>query len=170
MGIVERYCRATQSSNLMDDAQHHSTEALAAVALSDLGINGIGNLLFRVKYANDATSYHRLAAKWEAIVIGKAANRKWPSHVPPKKVAQLALAHFLNDVCRGCSGKGHLPINGAPVLSDEPCPVCDGRGTVDVDCERRLEDYVRDMVESLNEMVRHAGALALRKLAGAMEV
>jgi hypothetical protein len=169
MGIVEKYCRATQSSNLKDDAQHHSTEALAAVALSDLGFNGIGNLLFRVKYANDATSYRRLAERWETIVLAKSQHRKWPSHVPPKKVAELALAHFLNDVCPGCSGKGHLPLDAAPILSDDPCPVCAGRGTVDVDCERRLEDYVKDMVESLNEMVRHAGALALRKLAGVLE-
>lgn len=172
MGMIQRYSRATQSSNLMDDAQHHQTEPLAAVALSDVGIDGIGNLLFRVKYANDGTSYNDLLAKWTAIVEKKAINRKWPSHITAKTVAALSLDHFLNDVCPGCTGKGHMPIAGAsrPILSDDPCPVCDGKGTLEPQCDKRLLDYVRDMVESLNETTRHAAGTAMKKLADDMQL
>ncbi|MBV8666716.1 MAG: hypothetical protein JO269_09550 [Burkholderiaceae bacterium] len=171
MGIIGKYARATQSSNLMDDELHHNTEPLAAVALSGgADINAIGNLLFRVKYANDATSYNHLLESWIKIVAGKAVTRKWPSHILAPIVAKVSLDHFLNDVCPACSGKGHLPIFGAPILSDDPCRVCDGRGTLKVSADRRCIKQVEDMVETLNDFVRMAAGNAMRKLADDMEL
>lgn len=48
MGFAEKYVASIGSSNLMDDAQHHQTDPLAAAALA----GDIGALLCRVKYAD----------------------------------------------------------------------------------------------------------------------
>jgi hypothetical protein len=162
-----------QSSNLRDDAQHHNTEPLAAVALSGgQGVLAIGNLLFRTKYANDATSYPELLAKWKVIVAAKAAHRKWPKHIVAAKVANMSLDHFLNDVCPVCTGRAHVPIEngGRAVLSDRPCPACQGTGTKPLQCEPNWKDYILDMVESLNDITRNAADVAMRKLARDMDL
>ena len=52
MNVIEKYTSALGSSNLCDDAHHHSTEVLAAAALC----RDLGTKLFRVTYAGDATS------------------------------------------------------------------------------------------------------------------
>lgn len=162
MGIVESYSRATQSSNLQDDQFHHTTEKLAAVALSST----LGSLLFRVKYANDATSYARLLSDWVDIVVLKAAIRNWPTEISPKKIARLSLEYWFNDLCQTCGGKGYPAIENVPnVLSDKQCKACDGTGKRAVTAKHNLIDYVTDMVETLEEMTRHAGAQAIKKLA-----
>lgn len=166
MGITARYASATRSSNLKDDAHHHQTEPLAAVALcGETGMNDISHLIWRVKFANDATSFKPLQMKWMEIVKKKSAHRKWPSHISTYSVATKSLNHFLNDICPVCMGKGHLSLFGTPVLSDEPCPACNGQGVKELDCGKDLRDYVSDMVESLEEMQRFAAVQAMRKLA-----
>lgn len=162
MGIIESYSRATQSSNLKDDQFHHTTEKLAAVALS----SKLGSVLFRVKYANDATSYARLLEDWIEIVVIKAAIRNWPKEVSPRKIARLSLEYWINDLCQCCGGKGYPSLENVPnVLSDKQCKVCDGTGKRAIAAKHDLVDYVADMVEAIEEMTRHAGSEAIKKLA-----
>ncbi|MDC8759045.1 hypothetical protein [Janthinobacterium fluminis] len=118
MNVIQKYTRALGSSNLRDDAHHHSTEVLAAAALC----HDLGTKLFRVKYAGDATSYPALLEAWREVVITKAAHRTWPADVSPAKVARLSLDHWLNDVCLACTGRGYEPVRGkASTMSDVPC-------------------------------------------------
>ncbi len=166
MGIEKSYARATLSSNLKDDEFHHDHEKLAAVALS----SKFGSSLFRVKYANDTSSYQALLDEWETEVGVKSVLRKWPQHVKYAHVARLSLNHWLNDLCLECGGKGVRPMPDMPqVLSDDPCPSCNGTGVAHVSCERRDLKYVEDMIEDLHELVRSAGAQAMRKLASDMD-
>ena len=191
MGIVQSYARATVSSNLRSDEHHHDHEKLAAVALSGLadGSWPHSNLLLRVKYAGDSSSYSTLAEEWRAHVKIKAALRGWPLEVSASKIARLSLDHWLNDVCPLCVGRGSLPHEGiANVLSDEPCPACAGTGVRPIDLKPSaikhfatdvchwwpiirpvmLIQYVTDMVEVLNVMTIRAGSEAIRKLASEM--
>lgn len=192
MGIVKKYARATISSNLRDDAYHHDHEKLAAVAAAGL-IDGVwphSNMLLRVKYAGDASSYPRLAEEWRALVKIKAALRGWPVEVSASKVARLALNHWLTDVCPACGGRGGLPHNEiTSVISDDPCPVCAGAGTRPLELRpvavrdygsaticiwfphirpARLIPYVQAMVELLEGLTIRAGSEAIRQLAGDM--
>jgi hypothetical protein len=170
VGIIKSYTRATISSNLKDDEFHHDHEKLAAVALSGGSTGSPANLLFRVKYANDASSYSALLAELEQIVSAKAALRGWPKHINPLKVARLALEYWVNDICPVCSGKGHLPVDGVPnVLRDEPCHACKGTGTKALMCEENWRKYITEMVEALNGMAVHAGGEAIKKLANDMD-
>lgn len=58
MAFVEKYVASLNASSLLDDAQHHQTDALAAAALADgTGAGpGLGSLLSRVKYADGSVN------------------------------------------------------------------------------------------------------------------
>lgn len=168
--IASRYSSATQSSNLKDDSHHHQTEILAAVALS----SALGSLLFRVKYANDATSYNTLLTKWHEIVKIKAGLRNWPEDIGASQIARLSLNYWLNDTCAACGGNGrvdgdqysHEAVPNVPqVLQDIPCKICNGTAKRPIEAKHILLKYVTDMVEAIEEMTRYAGDRAIKKLA-----
>lgn len=162
MGIVEKYSRSINSSDLKSDEHHFDTDNLAAVALS----NELGGLLFRVKYGSDATSFKALLSSWTTIVQGK---RQWPKHLPAHKIAEKSLGHWLNDVCPACTGKGFQLMPGSPVLSDVQCTICEGSGKKPLMCEANWRDPLLDMIDVLDRMAMVAGAEAMRKLASDMD-
>lgn len=162
MGIVERYSRSINSSDLKSDERHFDTDNLAAVALS----NELGGLLFRVKYGNDATSFKSLLASWTTIVQGKC---QWPKHLPAHKIAEKSLGHWLNDVCPACTGKGVQKMANVPVLDDKPCVICEGSGKKPLMCEANWRDPLLNMIDVLDRMAMVAGAEAIRKLASDMD-
>ncbi|MDB5853268.1 MAG: hypothetical protein JWR22_1309 [Herminiimonas sp.] len=166
MGIIESYSRATQSSNLRDDEHHHATEKLAAVALS----SDLGAALFRVKFGNDATTYKALLTAWQAKVTVKAGLRKnWPDHIKPNKLAAKSLNYWLNDICEACSGKGYEVATGTPKLSNDLCKLCNGEKKAPLVCEPDWREYILDMIEDLDDLVRYSAGRAMRKLAKDME-
>ena len=165
--VIQKYTRALGSSNLRDDAHHHSTEVLAAAALC----RDLGTKLFRVKYAADATSYPALLEAWREVVIGKAAHRTWPADVSPAKVARLSLDHWLNDVCSACTGRGYEPVRGkASTMSDVPCRACAGGGKRAVLAKHNLVHLVEDMLEALDAIAAHAAGQTMKRLASEMDL
>lgn len=166
VGIIQRYSCAAISSDLTDDEHHHSTEVLAAVALS----GQLGSQIFRVKYSNDATTFNQLFNVWKEIVKQKAKDRKWSIEGGTTEIARLSLEHWLTDVCPACMGRGHQPHSGIPnVLSDDPCPVCNGTAKRKINAPQNVIQYVTDMVEVLETMTLRAGSNALRKLRSEMD-
>lgn len=168
--LAQKYARATQSSNLKNDDYHFDTDKLAAVALS--GGAGFGNLLLRVKYANDVTSYVRLAEAWEWHVKILAATTKpaWPPHVKADAVAKAALKYWLNDLCPVCGGKGVSKMEFVDVLSDDACDHCEGSGKRPMECADQIRRYATEMVYVLEEITIAAGSRAMRKLASDMDL
>lgn len=165
--FAKQYSRAIHSSNLKSDEYHTDTDKLAAAAHS----GDLGSLLFRVKYANDATTYSTLLTKWMEIVTKKCAMREWPKHVSALKVAAASLDYWLNDVCPVCSGKCYKPVPNVPtVLSDTVCQACLGQGKKPLVFESRSRDYVADMIEELDDLARSAAQIAMRKLASEMDL
>lgn len=166
MGIIEKYSRATQSSNLRSDEHHHDVDKLAAVALS----SEFGSLLFRVKYANDPTSYVQLVKEWEWYVKKRAALAGWPMAIDDEAVAKTSLKYWLNDICPACGGTGHAKEEFQDVLSDEPCNICEGSGKKPLECNRHIKKYVEEMVSALEGMTIVAGGQAIAKLASDFEL
>lgn len=166
--LAQRYAKATQSSNLKSDDMHFDTDKLAAVALS----GDFASLLFRVKYANDATSYVRLAEAWDWDVKKRAALARppWPPHINDAAVAKASLKYWLNDLCPACCGKGVKKMDFEELLSDDACEVCDGSGKRPLQCEPRIEEYVGAMVLVLESMTITAGHMAMAKLSSAMDL
>ena len=167
MKIAQKYSHAVTSSNLKSDTYHHDADTLAAVAL---GGGEFGSLLFRVKYSNDSTSFHSLLEKFTVVVESKAILRKWNSSIRPEQIASAALKYWLNDLCWVCEGRGYPVVLGTPMLSDKECSGCHGTGKKVLDANSRELDYIKDMVEALEEMARHAGSAAIKKLAGEFDL
>lgn len=167
MGLIEKYSRSINSSNLRSDEYHHDTDNLAAVALS----SEYGGLLFRAKFATakekpDKDVIARLLEKWTATVESK---RQWPKHISAKKVAEISLGYWLDDTCAACTGRGYPVILNTPSLDANECHACSGSGRAPLVCDARIKDAILDMVELLDRTATAAGSVAMRKLAGDME-
>ncbi len=145
---IERYVRATQSTNLKDSPHDHNTEPLISMAFSKVNI---ACYLYRVKYCNDATSYTPLYENLLTILERKALARHWPVHVRPKLVADVALKYWINPLCYICKGRGEdVKINMRGGI-DRSCQVCDSTGKRPVQAENRIKEYVLDTVALLEE-------------------
>ncbi len=159
--VQERYAGATRSSNLLDDAHHHTTDVLAAVALS----SDIGSLLMRVKYALDASSYPQLRAAWCEKVKFKADAAHWPTNINPRRVASVTLDYWINDRCPDCNALGFGKFENAPTLTGDVCMTCDGTGTKPLACDNDMRKYAMDALHELECMIIEAGSKAIKKLA-----
>jgi hypothetical protein len=167
MKFAQRYVHACDSSDLTNDIYHSTPDPLTAAALC----LKFGPLLFRVKFANDTTSVKTLLIQWTEIVEKKAVIRNWPPHISRKKVAALSLAYWLNDRCELCKGRAFQPLKMNPqILSDDPCPRCKGTGRNDVRCDRRLHDYVTELVGEMDEMAVRAAERSMAKIGKDMEL
>ncbi|MGI4936365.1 MAG: hypothetical protein ACRYF5_06420 [Janthinobacterium lividum] len=174
MGIMESYSRATRSSNLKNDATHYATEKLGAVALVGTvtkdgqpdTLREMGALLFRVKYANDHSSYRRLREAWTWDMEKRAALDvpPWPAHIKVEQVAATSLNYWLNDLCPYCGGKGVKKMKFVDVLSDDPCDFCHGTAKRTLECEGRIKPYVLEMVDVLKNLAIEASHSAMARL------
>jgi hypothetical protein len=161
-----RHAKAAQSSNLKDDATHHDTEVLAAVALS----SEHGAQLLRLKYANDATSYNRFRDDWRRTIRVRAIVEAWPKHVKDENVADAALRYWLNDICPACTGKGHPTIKYTPHLDEAKCDICAGTGKRPLECDGNYKRFIEGAIDTLERMTIQAAGVAMAKLAGDMEL
>lgn len=161
MSFTERYANSVNCSNLMDDQFHSRAESLMASAFAAMQVDGLGPLLNRVKYGDGTRSESfsvqrnmaQLSTIWAEEVKRKGADRRWLP-VPRTswdmsayqafhtKVAQLSLAHWLDDRCEVCEGTG--------IQKDQhTCPCCQGSKTKTVIGERLLVQCIMDMVSDL---------------------
>ncbi|MGK5004560.1 hypothetical protein [Janthinobacterium sp. LB2P70] len=169
MGFAEKYIASIGSSNLMDDAQHHQTDPLAAAALA----GDIGALLCRVKYADgtlnrmfegNQQNLAQLLRIWTVEVIRRGQMRRWvPANTAwdaaaaqalYRRVAEKSLAHWLDSTCKGCSGTGVKALLGNGI-----CTSCKGSGAAAIHGTAGLElERVKDMVSELSAIAdSHSG-------------
>ena len=158
--IKERYASTTLSSNLKDDAEHHNTDILIAIALS----SDIAYLIFRVKYANDLSSYPQLRTLWEDKVRLKADLRHWPTNVKPERVAKITLEYFLANICDKCDALGYIKHESSPTLTATACPCCDGAKIKPFVCERDIRKYALDVLDELHQCEPNSEDRARKKL------
>ena len=163
MGFTDRYIASIGSSNLMDDAQHHQTDPLAAAAIA----GDIGALLCRVKYADgtlnrmfegNQQNLAQLLRIWTVEVIKRGLARRWvpentawdaaAAQALYRRVAEKSLAHWLDGKCRGCGGTGVKVLLGNGI-----CTSCKGTGVGAVYGVAGLElERVKDMVSELSSI------------------
>jgi hypothetical protein len=166
--FAERYARSLQSSDLRDDSQHTSTEALFAAAIASKTGSGLGALLARVKYgdgtpqeafAAGSNNLARLLAIWLQCVTDKGTRRNWlPARTEWdalarqalfRRVAMGSLAYWIDNRCNACHGAGQLP-------NRRLCGGCKGNGRAELSTTiPRLErELIADMVSELEGMVQ----------------
>lgn len=112
---TERYACAAANGEVND--------ALLAGSL----VQGYGTRFFRLKYANDASQYVECLQwlKERALKLGKRNGWGDPSKVC--STAKRVLDYWLADNCPSCFGRGYRVLPGTPMLSDEVCPICQGK-------------------------------------------
>ncbi len=181
MAFAERYIAALNSKNLQDDDTHHSTDALAAAGIADMGGGSImGSLLARVKFADgvanstidvSGSNLAQLLKQWYLVVEQKGRARVWvkvvtdrdvqTAHALYKRVAERSLAHWLDGNCKFC--------NGTKVVGAAACKECFGTGSAHIEGGSQYErERVRDMVSELESVYQAHGGRAgslLRRLA-----
>ena len=168
MGFADIHLRSLNSSNLMDDAFHHQTEALQASAHADRVARDIGSLLSRVKNANSYRKAHegdthalaKLLSNWRRIVTQKGAERKWVRSEDIalagrlyERVAERSLAHWLDGKCETC--------HGSKVDEDRrTCLTCMGSGEAHIGGVSGYEkNIILGLVSELHALESsHAGA------------
>ncbi len=158
MRIVQRYASAVNSKTLTNDELHLDCDTLAAVALS----SKLGSMLYRLRYAGDATVLLDMLPLWRGMVLKHAMKHKYELHA--EDIADTALDYWLNDTCHICSGRGHPIIIKTPTLADALCQSCNGTGKRLLICDGIIKDHVRDGIAWLNRMAGEAGGKARKKL------
>ncbi|MES2262124.1 MAG: hypothetical protein V4724_26690 [Pseudomonadota bacterium] len=177
MSFADNYLHALMSSNLRDDEQHHSTEALVAAALADVHVAGdaLGALLSRVKFADGSVSklfeggtanLAQLLRIWMVAVAQKGTERKWVKIKAEwdintaaslyRRVAERSLAYWLNSNCVDCGGTG-VAKNRCT------CKPCAGTGRAALPIGGFERERTLDMVAELeNLIISHNGRAAGR--------
>ena len=164
MNIIEKYSRSTYSSNLRDDDNHHQTEPLLAVALSDK--SGIGSFLWRIKYANDASVYKPLLIKWTDIVERKSIKESWGKSIDFRQIARLSINYYIDDICKECNGTGkEKHLSNDQLLSDDDCKICNGTAKNKIPGFKNQIEYVARCIDVLKTKEREIGGRAIAKLA-----
>jgi DnaJ-class molecular chaperone len=165
------YVRSALSSDLRDDAHHHSTDALAASALADQrGGAVLGSLLCRVKYADGTTAkeFHAgssnltsLLKEWTTEVKERGRSRGWvkirgewditAAEGLYAQVARESLAYWMDPHCVQC--------HGSKVGEDRrACPCCKGTGSAPISGKAFVAERVADMVSELEGIFQaHSG-------------
>lgn len=175
--FAKRYAASVNSSNLMDDQFHHSTEALIAAALADKTGAGIGALLSRVKYTDgkpqetfdySPSNLAQLLRAWISIVTEKGKSRRWmpphntewdiqAAHTLYRRVAEASLAHWLDGACKPCNGVGRTHTFCT-------CPACKGSGRAPIVAGRFESEKIADMVSELEALMQAHNARASARM------
>lgn len=119
----ERYGRAVNASNLIDDATHDNCAPLGASGWAGRYMSALGALLLRAKVADGTASMlfesgarnlASILALWLPLVREKGRSRKWRREVTDRditsaealyvRVAESSLAYWLDDRCNECEG------------------------------------------------------------------
>ncbi len=94
-----------------------------------LGIVGIteplAHAVFRLKYANVASSYPQVLADVRSLARKLNANRNWRlrrQHLD--EMSKVVLDYWLSDTCPACEGRAWRAAAGTPYLTDDACPAC----------------------------------------------
>lgn len=157
----ERLARAQWSRNLGEaeagelgdvDILRAMGMAAQASAAGDLGVT-----LWRVKYGGALRELRGLARQLTELM---------ERHERDASVVAGVLAHWLDEVCRVCRGRGYEVQAGTPMLSDVSCWSCGGSGRVE------LADAGRDaywLQEQMAAAERAMAAAVMRRLADEMD-
>lgn len=111
---------ALGSGDLSADPNRETpADRIGAMAFSD----HLGSALWRLKWGNDEEQ----AQAALALLSRRVARRNGDSPALVRRICSIALAEWLDDLCRHCSGRGHMAVEGTP-HTKAACPKCSGTG------------------------------------------
>ena len=159
-GVEEQYSQACTSSNLRCEADKRGpADILIASGMSNSRIGG-ALMRLRTEFGSDSvprrhateTDHRLLMARLKTLPSVLAAVTAQAKHWGidrPEAVALAVVSHWLDNVCRHCSGRGKQRIEDTPALSAINCKHCRGTGRVDLShgsAGRRIEGFLHDCI------------------------
>lgn len=134
MTARERLASARQSSNLADTPDKLTdVSVLAAAGMVATG-EAVGMALLRLRDTMDASAWPFCVAAVATRVRGEFGGQKdRPAEREQHELAERILRAWVAPTCPSCDGRGHQKIMGTPLMSDDPCPVCNGSGRLSID-------------------------------------
>lgn len=164
MRVAERIIKAQGSGNLADKPEGlGDVDVVRAVGFT-AAKSPIGVSLWRCRYQGDHAELPKLAQ----ALIELALKRGWASDaVDAVKLVNKVLRHYLDDLCKVCSGRGFKLIEGAPVLSDEICLDCGGQGRVPMEA---ASDSAIDLLSFMAQAEKEVAGAVMRRLAEDMNL
>ncbi len=173
--IREKLARASLSGDLKSRDAPCDLDKVAAAGLAGIG-ESLGVMLFRLKYANESRLYQEVRTHLILFAQAESKRRRWNEKaMNVGRLVKTVLDVWLIEACIACEGRGYSVLLGAPVLSDQPCPACGGRGRMALDrpvlnhgnvpAGHRWDDRARWLLGAIHAAESRAGEEAIRKLA-----
>lgn len=148
-GHIERLQTATQSRDLR---MQHGRSDVDYVLAAGLVARRTGQCATQqLRTVASASELRR--ARSEVVTLARAIcqARRW--RLPEGAIAQVAeaaLAHHVDPVCKHCHGQKFRLIPGTPVKSDRACQHCHGTGQHPI--PRKHRDEIATVLSALREM------------------
>ena len=135
--LDEQYATAAVAESLAPDRRPITVVGAAGLAGRT---HGLGFALWRLRYDGDSSG---LAACRTELTRWLSRYARHHGLVLPAgdrlAVADAVLAWWVSASCRSCLGRGYRPIPGAPTLSDQVCPACQGHGRPTLEATLRTQ-------------------------------
>jgi hypothetical protein len=156
MSLSEKLSTAQVSSNLGERPLHQIGDIDVVRACGMAGVNNsFGLAMWRLKFSGDEKELGRVATgAWELLTS------RYPSEDKHLHRVRTVIAHWLNDVCEPCHGRGYSVVPGTPMLSDNPCEHCDGTGRVKL----QADDAAKWLLEEMAKIEREIAVAVMRKI------
>jgi hypothetical protein len=129
-GVDERYETAANASDLTVDALRTGpVDILIAAGLSP---TVLGQALMRL-HTDRVAKGDRRRHKPRSLELVMGELSAWGSTRGfDRDACARAVAYWVDPNCRKCDGRKRQTIKGTPVLSNKPCPSCQGSGNAHV--------------------------------------
>ena len=155
MSLNEKISTAQLSSNLQEKPLHQIGDIDIVRACGMAGVqNSLGLALWRFKYCNDT---RELGSLLEGALELLDKREFDGGNV---RRTHRVIAHWMDDKCHPCGGRGYNVVSGTPVLSDTPCTHCGGSGRVKFEGD----DAALWLLETLNRLERVMAVAILEKI------
>ena len=134
MTARDRLATARISSNLADKADTLTDVSVLAAAGMVASGQAVGMALLRLRDSLDRHAWpFCLAATAQKVRAAYGGTPDRPTEREQHELAERILRAWVAPTCPSCDGRGHQKITGTPIMSDDPCHVCNGSGRLSID-------------------------------------
>lgn len=155
MSLNEKISTAQLSSNLQEKPSHQIGDVDIVRACGMAGVHhSLGLALWRFKYCDDTRELSSLLEGALELLEKKEFDG---GNV---RRTHRVIAHWMDDRCRPCGGRGYSVVTGTPMLSDNACTHCGGSGRVKFEGD----DSAHWLLDTINRLEREIAVSILRKL------
>ena len=170
---TERYASAIRSGNLASkpDTTFSDSDVVGAHGLAAKR-HPLAIALQRF-FLGDDREGTALVTQMSVMAWGKAQVEGVKlRRVQADDMARMVLAWVRDSRCKKCGGHGFKLVEGAPALSDQQCPACNGTSRRPFDSEFALERLLvaRWLLDQVERQSAAAGARAMESLAPRLDI